>query len=196
MVQKNRIRPVRDFDAGIERAAQFVEQYDGGLFGLSLKDLAAEIRALAPAVDVPKLEEQWERFCVIYPVRVGANPKAEGKHSFERMAKRGVDPETMIQGCQRFARSRPDPRFVPMMATWLNNERWSAEYFSDPRAEQQATLQDIERELSNGVHGDSEAHGDRARGQAAQARVPALGRAGPDDAIGGRLRDRDPRGLR
>lgn len=58
-------------------------------------------------------------FWVNYPRR---DDKGHARSAWVRALKK-ADAETIIAGLREY-RFNPDPRFIPMPATWLNGERW------------------------------------------------------------------------
>jgi hypothetical protein len=44
---------------------------------------------------------------------------ATGNH-----ANRRATPQAMVDGARRYAASHPDPKYVPLPKTWLNDGRW------------------------------------------------------------------------
>lgn len=66
----------------------------------------------------------FERFRRCYPRRSG--PWKPAKQKFLGLIRAGEDAEEIIRGAEEFARLKAsaDPQFVPMPATWLNQERW------------------------------------------------------------------------
>ncbi len=80
-------------------------------------------------------EEWFEDIWGYYPRRKGANPKKPAKQKFFSLLKTCADPEALAtEICKgavllqkRVQRDSVDPQFVPMMTTWLNQERWADE---------------------------------------------------------------------
>ncbi len=75
-------------------------------------------------------EGQIETFWQAYPSRrPHENPKKPARQKFERALKRGISAADIIRGAENFAehirRDGTDPKFGPMAATWLNQERWA-----------------------------------------------------------------------
>lgn len=80
---------------------------------------AADPDALRIAIDVG-FEEFWHR----YPRRPN-DPKAKGRSSYARALGFATHTEIMA-GLARYEFS-PDPKFRPMVCTWLNQRRWECE---------------------------------------------------------------------
>jgi hypothetical protein len=71
------------------------------------------------------VEDAFSEFWKAYPRRVGDNPRKTALASYERAIASGAVPETILAGTRRLAAKHPTPTpFVPMAATWLNQERW------------------------------------------------------------------------
>jgi hypothetical protein len=68
--------------------------------------------------------DAFERFRRAYPRRSG--PWKPAKQKFIGLVRSGEDAEEIIRGAEEFARlkAEADPQFIPMPATWLNQERW------------------------------------------------------------------------
>jgi hypothetical protein len=64
--------------------------------------------------------EGFEAFWSHYPRKTG---KGAARKAFE-VACRKADPLVLHVAAGRFAATRPDPKFTPHPATWLNQERW------------------------------------------------------------------------
>jgi hypothetical protein len=75
-----------------------------------------------------EIENQFDQFWQAYPSRGKAdNPKKPARTSFERAIRNGATAEAIIDGARIFASnpaSKPGTEFVPMAATWLNQNRW------------------------------------------------------------------------
>lgn len=73
------------------------------------------------------LEVQFERFWGVYPRRTG---KGAARKSFERALRR-ASMATIMRAAIAYrddpARKAGHPKFTPMPATWLNQERWADE---------------------------------------------------------------------
>ena len=69
----------------------------------------------------------FERFWAAYPKKQG---KGAARKAFDK-ARTKVTPEAMLSAVERQSRSpqwnRDDGRYIPMPATWLNQERWDDE---------------------------------------------------------------------
>lgn len=70
-----------------------------------------------------KAEETFGRFWERYPRK---KAKKEARKVWDKAIK-GADPEAIIQAAGRLADSRPDPKFTPYPATWLNRGSWEDE---------------------------------------------------------------------
>ena len=66
--------------------------------------------------------QAFNDFWNIYPRKQG---KGKAKEAFIKASKL-EDVELILQGAERYATDRnlPDPKFIPLPATWLNQERW------------------------------------------------------------------------
>jgi predicted transcriptional regulator len=66
--------------------------------------------------------QAFHDFWNIYPRKQG---KGKAKEAFIKASKL-ADVELILQGAERYAAdpNLPDPKFVPLPATWLNQERW------------------------------------------------------------------------
>ena len=73
----------------------------------------------------PKLEDEFREFWKAYPRRSGGNPSKPAFEKFKAARKKAPLAEIMA-GVKSLAASRQgeDPKFTPMAATWLNQERW------------------------------------------------------------------------
>ena len=73
----------------------------------------------------PKLEDEFREFWKAYPKRTGGNPSKPAFEKFKAARKKAPLAEIMA-GVKSLAASRQgeDPKFTPMAATWLNQERW------------------------------------------------------------------------
>lgn len=96
------------------------------------QDEPALARALSPSpfplTPIPlssKFDSEFETFWSLYPRREG---KGAAKKSFVAVAKK-TKPETIIEGLQKQlpALNGRERKYVPMPATWLNQERWEDE---------------------------------------------------------------------
>lgn len=65
-------------------------------------------------------------FWPVWPRKVG---KLDARKAWAKALKHGVDPGEIVAGARRLAEdpNRPELRFVPHPATWLNGERWTDE---------------------------------------------------------------------
>ncbi len=68
--------------------------------------------------------DAFERFRRAYPRRSG--PWKPAREKFIRLIKAGEPADEIVRGAEEFARlkANDDPQFIPMPATWLNQERW------------------------------------------------------------------------
>ena len=66
------------------------------------------------------IDSFFEDFWGVYPKSQG---KKAAKIAFEKALK-VADPKEIIAGAKRLADSRPDLKFTPLPASWLNGERW------------------------------------------------------------------------
>jgi len=75
---------------------------------------------LEPQEDiVQKFNEFWS----VFPRKQG---KGKAKEAFMKAIGNSVHADDILEGARRYASdpNLPDPKFVPMPATWLNQERW------------------------------------------------------------------------
>ncbi len=81
-----------------------------------------EVDGLTPAASVP---DRFQEFWSSYPRKIG-KPKAQA--AWKRLVKAKVDPQTIIDGCTRwatyYAQARTEQRFIPHPTTWLNDARY------------------------------------------------------------------------
>jgi len=83
---------------------------------------------------VPPGDETFEKFCRVFPPRKGGLNKTKAKAKWNTLAKKGQDMAAVIAGAEAFAKACGDKagtEFVPMMSTWLNQERWTEDYGDD-----------------------------------------------------------------
>jgi len=68
---------------------------------------------------VQKFNEFWS----VFPRKQG---KGKAKEAFMKAVGNSVYADDILEGARRYASdpNLPDPKFVPMPATWLNQERW------------------------------------------------------------------------
>lgn len=75
-----------------------------------------------------EIDEEFDDIWPDYPRRQGDNPKKPAKIKFRALVKQGISPFEIYNGMQRLARevvkNGTEPRYVPQMITWLNQERW------------------------------------------------------------------------
>jgi hypothetical protein len=69
------------------------------------------------------IESDFNHFWNVYPRKQG---KGKAKEAFIKAVKEVANVGTVLEGAERYAAdpNLPDPQFVPMPATWLNQERW------------------------------------------------------------------------
>ena len=79
-------------------------------------------------------ETDFARVREAYPKRAGGDPPKTARKALEAALRRGADLEAIIAGARAFAvlRSSDDPKFTPMLATWLNQDRWLEDYTAPP----------------------------------------------------------------
>lgn len=73
-----------------------------------------------------RFDEFWRSF----PRRDGPNPRKTAETRFNALVKSGIDPEMLIAEAKKLAidegkRGNIGTRFIPQVATWLNQQRWS-----------------------------------------------------------------------
>ena len=86
--------------------------------------------SLAPAKQID--ESAFARFQAAYPKRDGGQKWPVAEKKFRALVKSGVDPERIISGAERFAKQMQQKgsigtEFVPMAATWINQQLYSDE---------------------------------------------------------------------
>lgn len=93
-------------------------------------------------------EAAFDRFWRAYPAR-RPNPKTEARKIFERLVKKGVDPEDLVRGALGYAvevrRLKIDEPFVCQAKTFLRQERWTD--YQEVETEAQALAAMPHREL-------------------------------------------------
>jgi hypothetical protein len=69
------------------------------------------------------IESDFNDFWNIYPRKQG---KGKAKEAFMKAIKNGASVLAVLEGARRYAAdpNLPDPQFIPMPTTWLNQERW------------------------------------------------------------------------
>lgn len=104
-----------------------------------------EVDGLTPAAnDFDRFQEFWSS----YPRKIG-KPKAQA--AWKRLTKAKVDPQTIIDGCERwatyYAQARTEQRFIPHPTTWLNDARYddTPEPVSNARASHPTRAPIVER---------------------------------------------------
>jgi len=104
-----------------------------------------EMDGLTPAASVP---DRFQEFWSSYPRKIG-KPKAQA--AWKRLTKAKVDPQTIIDGCERwatyYAQARTEQRFIPHPTTWLNDARYddTPEPVSNARASHPTRAPIVER---------------------------------------------------
>lgn len=76
-------------------------------------------RTEEPPPYVPPFAAFWTR----YPRRKG---KGAAEEAWDKAIKKGADPAAIILGAERYADdpNLPEPKYIPLPATWLNQRRW------------------------------------------------------------------------
>ena len=71
----------------------------------------------------PDFLESFNEFWSVFPRKQG---KGKAKEAFMKAVGNSVHADDILAGARRYASdpNLPDPKFVPMPATWLNQERW------------------------------------------------------------------------
>ena len=85
--------------------------------------------------------EPFQFFWRTYPSRKPhSNPRKTALKSFNAALARGNAADDINRGAENFAeharREGGDPKFIPMAATWLNQERWTEHQEAPPEPEQ------------------------------------------------------------
>jgi hypothetical protein len=142
---------------GLELAARYILKREPGLFGENiLRRWAAEILALTPGMTDDAIEAAFERFKQAYPERTKGLPWTPAKAAFIRaVTKRKKDPEKIIVGTEAFTATNPDPDFVPMPATFINQDRFEVVYSNgmnghDPTGENRTSQASARHRNGNG----------------------------------------------
>ncbi len=67
--------------------------------------------------------QTFDDFWAVFPRKQG---KGKAKEAFMKAVKDGAVPAEVLAGAIRYASdpNLPDPQFIPLPATWLNQERW------------------------------------------------------------------------
>lgn len=81
------------------------------------------------AISSSEILEWFEEIWQEYPKRDGDNPKKPAREKFEAVVRKGkATPEQIARGvirlAEKIAKAGTDPKYVPQMITWLNQERW------------------------------------------------------------------------
>ncbi len=84
--------------------------------------------------------EPFQSFWRLYPSRrPHSNPRKTALRSFKAALARGIAADDINRGAEHFAehirREGGDPKFIPMAATWLNQERWTEHQEAPPEPE-------------------------------------------------------------
>ena len=77
-----------------------------------------------------KYPDEFEDFWKVLPKRSGSSKSASFKIWKAKI--KTVPPDEITRGAMEFASTHPDPRYTPLATTWLNGERWDAEYVVEP----------------------------------------------------------------
>jgi hypothetical protein len=69
-----------------------------------------------------------------YPKRIGGDPREPARKALDKALAGGASVEEIVDGARLFARFRAadDPKFTPMLATWLNRRGWADDYSEPP----------------------------------------------------------------
>jgi hypothetical protein len=86
----------------------------------------AKAKSIKPLPDEPLFEGFWE----VYPRKVG---KGAARKAYRNALKRASHVEILV-GAKSYAASKPDPKYTPHAATWLNADRWLDEPDKKPQA--------------------------------------------------------------
>jgi hypothetical protein len=106
------------------------------------KDQGSEDQGSEEAADADsspsmrELKADFDEWYKVFPRHAGVGG-ARAKYLAARKA--GVTKETLLEGARAAAKyyAQEDKRFIPMPATWLNQERWADDYTGPPpKAEQ------------------------------------------------------------
>lgn len=124
------------FRDGIEAAAKVIEAFDPGLLGKeTLAELAAAVRAVPLGGEVVgDLDAAFEEFKAIYkPLNAGGqgqrNHWAPAKRKFIQLVRiKRHNPAAIVSGTRAYADTRPDARYVPAPAVFLNKEMFTTDY--------------------------------------------------------------------
>jgi hypothetical protein len=90
----------------------------------------SETKRVVVARDKPKVvDPAFEKFKEVYPARKGSYGWTKARKVFDRWVARGVDPQAIITGADRYAElmqetDRLETEYVKMPTTWLNQEGW------------------------------------------------------------------------
>lgn len=102
-------------------------------------------RAKRPKPDATELDAQLAELRAAYPRRTGGDPPKTAAAALARALAGGADLAAIVEGARAYARSRDgeDPRFIAMLATWLNQERWKLDYSGGPGGPRLGTMSRI-----------------------------------------------------
>ena len=118
--------------------------------------------------------DAFERFWSVYPKRDGSNPKKPAAVKFQRLVAKGINPDDIIQGAERYARVMVDkePKFVAMAITWLNQERWKdQDWIAPPEPSFMEMAEQFQREAEDNYERE---HGRRATSDAELSGHPGI----------------------
>jgi hypothetical protein len=88
----------------------------------------------------------FDEFWAVYP-RKTAKPAAQ--KAYRAAIKRKAKHADIMAGAQRFAQSRPDPKFTPHPSTWLNQDRFNDTFA--PATSATPTTTDRRNDLRNRI---------------------------------------------
>jgi hypothetical protein len=80
--------------------------------------------SLKAVVLSPDMAGAWYRLRAAYPKRTGPDPTSLAKAIFADLVKIGEDAEGLIAAAARYTATKPDPKFVPQLKTWLRQRRF------------------------------------------------------------------------
>jgi hypothetical protein len=89
-----------------------------------------------PSPSISELKADFDEWYRVFPRHAGVGG-ARAKYLAKR--KEGFSKETLLEGARAAAKyyAEEDKRYIPMPATWLNQERWADDYTGPPpKAEQ------------------------------------------------------------
>lgn len=92
-------------------------------------------------------DEAFLRFWAVYPIKKG---KADAKRNFIKAVKGGADPEAIIAGAKRYAKSDDVKRgFAKHPQGWISGERWEDEDLKSHGDDQSSRLRAIREQAEN-----------------------------------------------